>query len=118
MRKQRRRSAVLHMISDFVFATRTVQFLFYLLPKFQASSLFLCLYRPVCVRPGQEPQKPVFTRRGSYKLDDLCTDMARKDAKNSKEPEKNIKLSKRLSSRAMTGNSLHRSIGQSVPLLF
>ena len=28
-----------------------VQFLFYLNPKFQASSSFLCLYRPVCVRP-------------------------------------------------------------------
>ena len=31
----------------FVFATRIVQFLFYLNPKFQASSSFLCLYRPV-----------------------------------------------------------------------
>ena len=39
------------LISAFVFATRIVQFLFYLNPKFQASSSFLCLYRPVCVRP-------------------------------------------------------------------
>ena len=35
----------------FVFATRIVQFLFYLNPKFQASSSFLCLYRSVCVGP-------------------------------------------------------------------
>ena len=33
------------LISAFVFATRIVQFLFYLNPKFQASSSFLCLYR-------------------------------------------------------------------------
>ena len=31
------------LISAFVFATRIVQFLFYLNPKFQASSFFLCL---------------------------------------------------------------------------
>ena len=42
-------------ISTFVFATRIVQFLFYLNPKFQASSSFLCLYRPVCVGPGRKP---------------------------------------------------------------
>ena len=30
---------------------RIVQFLFCLNPKFQASSFFLCLYRPVCVEP-------------------------------------------------------------------
>ena len=34
------------------FATRIVQLLFYLNPKFQAFSSFLCLYRPVCVGPG------------------------------------------------------------------
>ena len=39
----------------FVFATRIVQFLFYLNPKFQASSSFLCLYRLVCVGPGRKP---------------------------------------------------------------
>ena len=32
-----------------------VQFLFYLNPKFLASSSFLCLYRPVCVRPVRKP---------------------------------------------------------------
>ena len=39
----------------FVFATRIVQFLLYLTPKFQASSLLLCLYRPVCVGPVRKP---------------------------------------------------------------
>ena len=53
------------LISAFVFATRIVQFLFYLNPKFQASSSFLSLYRPVCVGPGRKPRSPVFSRRGS-----------------------------------------------------
>ena len=44
-----------YLISAFVFATRIVRFLFYLNPKFQASSSFLCLYRPVCVRPVRKP---------------------------------------------------------------
>ena len=35
-------------------------------PKFQASSSFLSLYRPVCVGPGRKPRRPVFSRRGSY----------------------------------------------------
>ena len=43
------------LFSAFVFATRIVQFLFYLNPKFQASSFLLCLYRPVCVVPVRKP---------------------------------------------------------------
>ena len=43
------------LISAFVFATRIVQFLLYLIPKFQASSLLLCLYSSDCVGPGQKP---------------------------------------------------------------
>ena len=43
------------LISAFVFATRIVQFLFYLNPKFQASSFFLLLHRPVCVGPVRKP---------------------------------------------------------------
>ena len=39
----------------FVFATWIVQFLLYLTAKFQASSLLLCLYRPVCVGPVRKP---------------------------------------------------------------
>ena len=56
-RKQRRRSASrsAKLISAFVFATRIVQFLFYLNTKFQASSSFLCLCRPVCVGPVRNP---------------------------------------------------------------
>ena len=43
------------LISAFVFTARIVQFLFYLNPKFQASSSFLSLYRPVCVGPVRKP---------------------------------------------------------------
>ena len=43
-----------------------VQCLFYLNPKFQASSSFLSLYRPVCVGPSRKPRRPVFSRRGSF----------------------------------------------------
>ena len=49
------RGVTAKLISAFDFATRIVQFLFYLNPKFQASSSFLCLYRPVCVEPVQKP---------------------------------------------------------------
>ena len=52
------------LISAFVFATWIVQFHLYLFPKFQASSL-LCLYRPLCVRPGRKPRRLVFSHRGS-----------------------------------------------------
>ena len=41
------------MISTLVFALQIVQSLFFLNPKFQASSLFLRLYRSVCVRSGK-----------------------------------------------------------------
>ena len=44
------------LISAFVFATQIV----FLNLKFQASSLLLCLYRSVCVRPGRKPQRPYF----------------------------------------------------------
>ena len=60
-RKQRRRFTAI------VFATRIVQFLFriFLNPKFQASSMLLEVYRPICVGPGRKPRRPVFSRRGS-----------------------------------------------------
>ena len=41
------------LISTFVFSSRIVQFLLFLAPKIQASSLCLCLYRPVHVGTGQ-----------------------------------------------------------------
>ena len=64
MRKQRCRTA--QLISPFVFAIWLVQFLYYLYPKFQASSHLLWLYSLVCVRPGRKPRRPVFSQRGSY----------------------------------------------------
>ena len=54
------------LIRAFVFATSIVQFLFFLYPKFQASTLLLCLHRPVYVRPGRKYQRPVFSCHGSY----------------------------------------------------
>ena len=53
------------LISAFVFATRIVQSLYFLNPKFQVSSHLLWLYSPVCVGPGRKPRRPVFSQRGS-----------------------------------------------------
>ena len=52
--------------SAFVFATRTVQSLYFLNLKFQASSHLLWPHSPVCVGPGWKPRKPVFSQRGPY----------------------------------------------------
>ena len=43
------------LISAFVFATQIVQSLYFLNPKFQASSHLLRLYSLVCVGPGRKP---------------------------------------------------------------
>ena len=43
------------LISEFAFATRIVQFLYFLNPKFSASSPLLCLYSWVCVGPVRKP---------------------------------------------------------------
>ena len=43
-----------------------VQFLFFLNLKFQAYIHLLYLHRPVCVRPGWKPRRPVFSRHDSY----------------------------------------------------
>ena len=43
------------LITALVFTTRIVQFLYFLNPKFSASSHLLGLYRLVCVGPGQNP---------------------------------------------------------------
>ena len=48
-------AVIAKLISAFVFATRTVQFLYFLNPKFPASNHLLSLYIPVCVRPGLNP---------------------------------------------------------------
>ena len=54
------------LISAYVLAIRIEQSLFYLNPKYQASSHLLWLYRPVCVGPGRKPRRPVFSQRGSF----------------------------------------------------
>ena len=48
------------------FRSRIVQSLFFLNPKFPASSHLLWLYSPVCVGPGRNPRRPVFSQRGSF----------------------------------------------------
>ena len=58
-------AVTMKLISAFVFATRIVQSLYFLNPKFQASSHLLWLYSPVRVGPGQIPRRPVFSQRGS-----------------------------------------------------
>ena len=52
------------------FATRIVESLFFLHPKFQTSSNLLWLCSLVCVGPGRKPRRPVFSQRGSY-ADDM-----------------------------------------------
>ena len=61
-------SVTAKLISVFVFATQIVQSLYFLNPKFQASSHLLWLYSPVCVRPGRKPRRPVFLQRGSINV--------------------------------------------------
>ena len=53
-------------ISAFVFAIQIVQSLYFLYPKFQASSHRLWLYSLVCIGPGRKSRRPVFSQRGSY----------------------------------------------------
>ena len=45
------------LINAFGFATPIVQFLFYLYSQFQDSSFLLCVYKSVCVGPGQKSQR-------------------------------------------------------------
>ena len=59
------------LISTFVFATRIVQFLPYLTPKFQASSLLLKLNRSVCVKPVRKPHRWFSHEAAQMKRDDL-----------------------------------------------
>ena len=59
------------LISAFVFATRIVQFLFYLKLKFQVSSHLLWLYSPVCVGPGRKPEDR-FSHNEAHMVSTLC----------------------------------------------
>ena len=53
------------LISASVFAIWIVKSLFYLNPKFQASSHLLWLYSSVCVGPGRNSRRPIFSQQGS-----------------------------------------------------
>ena len=64
-------SVTAKLISAFVFATQIVHFLFFLNVKFQASSSFLCLYRPVCVGSGRKQHLLVFSRDGSFMIQEV-----------------------------------------------
>ena len=64
------------LICAFVFAIQIVQSLFYLTPKFQASSHLLWLYSPVCLGPGRKPRRPVCLEQGSNVLFCLCYNVA------------------------------------------
>ena len=46
-----------------------VQSLYYLNPKFQASSNLLSLYSLVCIEPGRKPRRPVFKNEAPIILD-------------------------------------------------
>ena len=59
------------LISVFVFATWIVQPLYFLNPKFQASSHLIWLYSLVCIGPGTKPRRPVFSERGSINKNGL-----------------------------------------------
>ena len=52
MRKKNKITVTAKLISIFVFATRIVQFLHFLNPKFPAPNHILC---PVCDGPGRNP---------------------------------------------------------------
>ena len=56
------------LISAFVFATRIVQFLFYLNPKFQASSSFTVTVQAGLCRTCSETTLLVFPRGGSNNI--------------------------------------------------
>ena len=59
----------------FVFTIRIVHSLYYLCPKFQASSHLLWLYSPVYVGPSRKPRRPVFSQRGSSDMRLCCLHM-------------------------------------------
>ena len=72
MRYEKTGAVTAQLSSTFIFATWIVQSLFYLNPKFQASSHLLWVYIQVCVGPGRKPQRPVFSR--VFVLTEACTE--------------------------------------------
>ena len=67
----------LRSYSAFVFATRIVQFLFYLNTIFHTSSSLLCLNRPVCVRPVRKPHC-WFSHEAAQMFEKIITDSGTK----------------------------------------
>ena len=59
------------LISAFVFATGIVQSLYYLNPKFQASSHLLWLYSLVCVGPGRKPEDRFSQNEAHFQVDPI-----------------------------------------------
>ena len=51
-------------------------------PKFQAPSLLLLLYRPVCVGPGEKPKLLVFLYEGTFIIEN--------NFKQKKNPSENV----------------------------
>ena len=66
------------LISAFVFTTWIMQFQFFPNPKFQASHLFLRLYRPVCIGLSRKPRRPVFSR---INMEQICHSYLSRDAR-------------------------------------
>ena len=54
----------------FVFATRIIQSLYFLNPKFQAAIQLMWLYSPVCVGPGWKPEDR-FSNKEAQMIDDI-----------------------------------------------
>ena len=65
-KKQISFAVTVKLIRAFVFATWIVQYLFFINSKFQASMHYLWLHSPVCVGPGLNPRRRVFSQWGSY----------------------------------------------------
>ena len=60
------RAVTAQLISAFVFATRIVQFLLYLNPKFQASVFFSATVQAGLCQTWSEPKLLIFSRTGSF----------------------------------------------------
>ena len=59
------------------FRIRIVQFLYYLKPKFQASSILLLLYSPVCVGPGRKPEDRFSQNEALFSILYRCVNVMR-----------------------------------------
>ena len=97
------------LISAFVFATWIVQSLYFLNPKFQASSHLRRLYSPVCVGPGRKPRRPVFSQRGSNLVTTRSMTMLVEDVADSYYERLSITFAEMLASSKTVGV---RNLGQ------